>query len=168
MVLPATRATSTGNVIAFDTLPVANSGKSVDEMIGLGDTNPTFGGLTASDFTSYVVEGEITEGDQLLEYTIHDQSSYARNVASLSGKSMENSSSLAGSDISDACFEKPNLRDCSTLFAPDRFSSPAIDTPDRKVLKPVVDSSLVKLRLVSSGEVGNIICDEKIGSGQNL
>ena len=71
--LPATRATSAGKHITFDTLPVDNSGKPVDKMVGLWNTNPTFGGLTISDFASCVAGGEITEGDGLLECNICNQ-----------------------------------------------------------------------------------------------
>ena len=49
MVLPSVREPSTGNNIALNVLPAANSGKSVDQLVGLGDVNPTFGILSASD-----------------------------------------------------------------------------------------------------------------------
>ena len=73
MDLPAMRATSKGKTIAFDRIPAANFGKSVDETIGLGDANFTFGGLTASNFTSRVAGGEIMEGNELLECNVYDQ-----------------------------------------------------------------------------------------------
>ena len=57
MALPTTRATSMGNTIIFRMLPAANSGKSVDKMVGLGDGNRTFGGLTASTFASRIDGG---------------------------------------------------------------------------------------------------------------
>lgn len=61
------RATSTGKCIAFTCFRRENSGKSADEIVGLGDANPTFGSLA-----SHVASGEITEGDELLEYNIYD------------------------------------------------------------------------------------------------
>ena len=67
MTLPAIRAPSTGNAIALNMLPVATSGKSVDQLVGLGDVNPTFGGMSASDFTNRVASGEITEGNGLMD-----------------------------------------------------------------------------------------------------
>ena len=57
MALPTMRATSMGTTITFHMLPAANSGKSVDEMVGLGDGNPTFGDLTASTFASRIDGG---------------------------------------------------------------------------------------------------------------
>ena len=67
MAFPAIRAPSTGNAIALDMLPVATSGKSVDQLVGLGDVNLTFDGMSASDFTNRVASGEITEGDGLMD-----------------------------------------------------------------------------------------------------
>lgn len=64
--LPAMRATSTGNNVTFHMLPAANSCKSVDEMVGLGDGNRTFRCLTVSTFTSRIDGVEIMEGDGLL------------------------------------------------------------------------------------------------------
>ena len=53
-------------------LPAANSGKSVDKMVGFGDKHLTFGGLAVSDFASRVVSGEITEGDGVLDCNGYD------------------------------------------------------------------------------------------------
>ena len=77
----------------------------MDEIVGLGDVSPTFGGLTASDFASRVAGSESTEGDGLLEYNIYDQGDYSRNVASLSCESLANNSGLAGSSQPDARLE---------------------------------------------------------------
>ena len=65
------RATSTGKCVAFTCFRRENSGKSADEIVGLGDANPTFGDLATYDFASHVASGEITEGDELLEYNIY-------------------------------------------------------------------------------------------------
>ena len=64
-------------------------------------------------------------------------------------------------------FKRPNLRDHSASLAPRPFHSPAIVKPER-VSKSAVFSSLVKLYLVSLGDVSNVICGGKIGSRQNL
>ena len=167
MVLPSVREPSTGNNIALNVLPAANSGKSVDQLVGLGDVNPTFGILSASDFASRVADGGITEDDGLLDY-IGD---YSRNLASLSGDVLVDSSTLVVSSTlagsGDVGFNRPNLRDRSALLAPRPFHSPATVKPER-VSKSAVFSSLVKLYLVSLGDVGNVICGGKIDSRQNL
>ena len=72
MALPVMRASSTRNYIALDMLLAANSGKSVDKLVGLGDVNPTFVVLSASDFASRVANGEITEYDGLLDYATYN------------------------------------------------------------------------------------------------
>ena len=91
MVLPSVREPSTGSNITLNVLPAANSGKSVDQLVGLEDVNPTFGILSASDFASRVADGGITEDDGLLDY----MGDYSRNLASLSGDVLVDSSTLA-------------------------------------------------------------------------
>ena len=97
-------------------------------------------------------------------YNEYDQGIYSRNVASLSGEVLADTSDLAASGNPGIGYEKLNLHDRSTLFAPDRFSS-----PERTLPKNISISTLVKLHLLSSGDVGYIICGGKqIVSGQNL
>ena len=88
-------------------------------------------------------------------------------MASLNGKTLADTSGLVGSSQPNAAFEKLNLCDRVALFAPGRFSFPAIDKPNRKLQSTVVNSALVKLHLVSSDNVGNITRGGKIGSGKN-
>ena len=108
-----------------------------------------------------MADGDITEDDGLLEY----MGDYSRNLASLSGDVLAESSNLAGSG--DVGFSRPNLRDRSTLLSSLPFHSPATVKPER-VLKSIASSSLVKLHLLSLGNGVNAICGGKIGSGQNL
>ena len=61
MAPPVMSAPSTVNGIALNMIPATNSGKSVDKLVGLGEANPTFGGLSASDFARRVTGGEITK-----------------------------------------------------------------------------------------------------------
>ena len=61
------RAPSTGNNIKLNMSPAANSGKSVDQLVGLGDVNTTSGILSTSDYTSHVTDGDITEDVGLLD-----------------------------------------------------------------------------------------------------
>ena len=89
----------------------------------------------------------------------------SRNLASLSGDVLAYSSTLAGSG--DVGFSRPNLYDYSALLAPRSFYSPATAKPER-LSKSAVASSLVKLHLVSLGDVGNVIYGGKFDSGQNL
>ena len=168
MALPAMRAPSTGNAITLDMLPAANSGKSVDQLVGLGDGKPTFGGMSASDFTDRVASGEITEGDRLMDYRGHHQDEYPRNIASLGGEMLTDTSVLAGSSNNfDGDTIRPNLRDRKTIFAPNWYNSPVSVKPEC-VVKAVVSSALVKLHLVSLNDIGNVICGGEIGTGQNL
>ena len=67
MVLPTMRGPYTGNTIALDMLLADNSGKSVDQLVGLGDVNTTSGILSTSDYTSHVTDGDITEDVGLLD-----------------------------------------------------------------------------------------------------
>ena len=99
MVLPSMRAPSTGNTIALDMLPADNSGKSVDQLVGLGDVNPTFGDMSVSDFTNRVARGDITEGDGLMDYRSYEQSDYSRNIATLGGDTLADTADLAGSNL---------------------------------------------------------------------
>ena len=95
-------------------------------MVVLRDDNPTFGGMTASDFASRVAGGETTEGDGFLDYNEYDQGSCYRNIASLSGEMLADPSDLAGTGNPDVSYKEPNLRDRSTLFTPGCFSTPVI------------------------------------------
>ena len=126
MALPVMRSPFTGKHIVFDVLSATNSGNSVDEMVELGDKNPSFGDLTASDFASRVVCDEITKGDRLLNYNEYDQGSYFRNFVSISGELFVDPSNLAGFGNPDVGYDKPNLRDRSSFFAPGCFYFPAI------------------------------------------
>ena len=110
----------------------------MDESVGLEDDNPTFGGLSASDFTSRVAGGEITAGDGLMDYGNYD-GGYSHNIASISGEMLDDHSTLAGSV--EGGDSGPNIRDRSTLFGPARYNSPATVKPER-AFKPVVSSTL--------------------------
>lgn len=150
MALPTMRVPSTGNTIALDILPAANSGKSMDEWLNNGDANPTFRGLSASDFTSRVAGWQITEGDGSMDYSNYDEGDYSRNVTSLYWEVLTDPSALTSSGDSGY---KPNLRDRSILFAPSRYISPVTVKPERPI-EAAISSSLVKLHLVSLG--GNL------------
>lgn len=136
-------------------------------MVGLGNVNPAFGVLSASDFASRVADGDITEDDEFLDY----MGDYSRKLASLSGDVLVDSSTLVFFStlvgFGNVGFNIPNLRDRSALLAPRPFHSPATVKSER-VSKYAVFSSLVKVYLVSLGDVGNVICGGKIGSRQNL
>lgn len=84
MTLPTMRAPFMEDDIVLNMLPVANSGKLVDELVGLGNDNPTFGCLSASDFASRAAGWEIIEGDGLMDVGIYTQGVYSRNCLSLS------------------------------------------------------------------------------------
>ena len=86
-------------------------------------------------------------------------------MASLSWDVLVDPSTLTGSG--DIGFNIPNLRDRTALLAPRPFHSQANVKPER-ASKSVVSSSLVKLHLVSLGDVVNVICCGKNGSGQHL
>ena len=85
MVLPNMRVASTCATVGFDVRVVANSGKSVDKRDGLMNFNPTFGGLTASDFASCVAGGKITASMDERDSLMFDDNEYSRNVTSLDG-----------------------------------------------------------------------------------
>ena len=139
----------------------------MDNCVGFGDKHLTFGGLAVSDFASRVVSVEITEGDGVLDCNGYDQDSYSRNVASISGEILVDPSDLAGSGNPDIGYDKPNFRDRSALFSTSSFSSLAILKLE-DIFKTVANSTLVKLHLVSLGDVVHIICNGKIGSGQHF
>ena len=71
-----------------------------------------------------MADGDITEDDGLLEY----MGDYSRNLASLSGDVLAESSNLAGSG--DVGFSRPNLLDRSTLLSSLPFHSPATVKPE--------------------------------------
>ena len=75
-------------------------------------------------------------------YNEYDQGIYSRNVASLSGEVLADTSDLAASGNPGIGYEELNLRDRSILFAPDRFSS-----PERTLPKTISISTLVYLHL---------------------
>ena len=96
--------------------------------------NPTFGGLTASDFASCVAAGKITASMDERDSLMFDDNEYSRNVTSLDGGTLVGSISLAGSGSLSA-FEKPNLRDRKAISFSSKFSSPAAVNPERNVKK---------------------------------
>ena len=71
-------------------------------------------------------------------------------MASLSGEILADTSGLVDSVQPNASYKNPYLRDRTTPFILCRLSSPAIDKPDVKLQKTIVDSALVKIHLVSS------------------
>ena len=113
MVLPTMSAASPGATVGFDMRRSANSGKSVDEQDGFMDLNPTFGGLTASDFVSRVAGSDIMENANDRETVMQDPDEYIRNLGSLGGAAFNNSTVFAGST---SAFDRPNVRDRQALF----------------------------------------------------
>ena len=112
MVLPIMRTSSMGATVGIGMLVAANSGKSVDERNELGNLNPTFGGLIASNFDSRIASGEITENAEDHDSLMYDNNEYSRNISSLGGGTLEGASGLAGM----GAFEKPKLRNHKALI----------------------------------------------------